>query len=1080
MVSPNSEQKLAIEHSGGVLLSAGAGSGKTFVLENHIIYLTQKWIDEYRPEVSVDDFSSYIKKKFKAVVVMTFTRKAAGELELRIQRAFESRAETNERWNQAFLEINALTVGTIHSFCLKLISQGFFPKIPAGQKILSTSEINFVVQRLFDNWLAENSGDELAELFYKNHKNLLLSLKTILGDPSLRLSWDEATANELSAARVDEIVRELFDEYDISNCHEGFHLGTHDEHAKKTWYKFLEEYLSVNEKFSPNTAGLLEAYDFFKTKDFKIPATPRGKTVSEEVISYWTRIKDLKDFCKENGEDFYKFFELKEARVLPWFNKIKEMVTHIETEYQKQDGFTFSDLEYYVLKGLQHKETRARVADQYKYFIVDEFQDTSYIQYQILKYLSENDHNRLFCVGDVKQAIYGFRGGELGVFLECSKNIRQNLSLKNNYRSSQSVIEFNNAFFESMFRMGRGFSGRDHHVVPFESQDVPETTTLKGSIKRVVALAPNSEEKLSNLELNYIEASATAEKIKSLPADEDVVVLYSRLKPSNILIRNLMGQNIGFSAQVKVPFGEDPVIGLFYVLLERALNRATETKDELALFLIQEYLGLLGCENILLDGNLLERFDLNRKYYGLKEAFEKFLGDLSLVNTNYNNNLVYIADLINLEISMESIFIRLSSESSEANSVEFKYGENPDRIKIMTAHASKGLEFDHVILGGIYTNDSNMPDQSLIGKIPSSFKWTETIHGKKRYKTPHLLLEELQTKNKEFSETKRLFYVANTRAVNSLSWIDIDFNDRKRDRSQSSCWQQGIEAVLSEVNYPVEMEQVDLNIQIDLSLLRNTPPMFHESGGGVLAKKESSHSMLLPELSVTKLSLVEICPRRFYLSNICKISEDELLLLEKNIIVDSQEVEDVHEYEHVLASSAERGTAIHELISQLIKGDYLPEEIKLKGRDLKSVEWAVEKVQELGENFDLYSEKQIKFEIFNYMVSGIPDLFCLDKNSESAQIWDFKTGKYSEDKLPPYWFQLFSYAQGLYRLNKVKTNSPIKLVLCFVDEQRIVEKTVFRSDVEKYLDISLAKTQTPWVTETDQCEYCPYKTICKQ
>ena len=89
MVSPNLEQKKAIEHQGGVLLSAGAGSGKTFVLENHVIYLTEQWIEEFQKKPQVVDLRSYLRQKFKSVVLMTFTRKAAGELELRIQKSFE-------------------------------------------------------------------------------------------------------------------------------------------------------------------------------------------------------------------------------------------------------------------------------------------------------------------------------------------------------------------------------------------------------------------------------------------------------------------------------------------------------------------------------------------------------------------------------------------------------------------------------------------------------------------------------------------------------------------------------------------------------------------------------------------------------------------------------------------------------------------------------------------------------------------------------------------------------------------------------------------------------------------------------
>ena len=73
-------------------------------------------------------------------------------------------------------------------------------------------------------------------------------------------------------------------------------------------------------------------------------------------------------------------------------------------------------MEYLVYRGLLNKESQKKVSDVYKYFIIDEFQDTSEIQFDILKMLCGKNYQSLFCVGDQKQAIYGFRGGELGVF----------------------------------------------------------------------------------------------------------------------------------------------------------------------------------------------------------------------------------------------------------------------------------------------------------------------------------------------------------------------------------------------------------------------------------------------------------------------------------------------------------------------------------------------------------------------------------------------------------------------------------------------------------------------------------------
>ena len=69
---------------------------------------------------------------------------------------------------------------------------------------------------------------------------------------------------------------------------------------------------------------------------------------------------------------------------------------------------TFSDLEYYVHEGLGLSGVIDRMAQSYRYIIIDEFQDTSPIQFKIITKMIKENYQRLFCVGDKKQAIYGF------------------------------------------------------------------------------------------------------------------------------------------------------------------------------------------------------------------------------------------------------------------------------------------------------------------------------------------------------------------------------------------------------------------------------------------------------------------------------------------------------------------------------------------------------------------------------------------------------------------------------------------------------------------------------------------------
>src|SRR5690606_26235662 len=113
-------------------------------------------------------------------------------------------------------------------------------------------------------------------------------------------------------------------------------------------------------------------------------------------------------------------------------------------------------------------------------------------------------------------------------------------------------------------------------------------------------------------------------------------------------------------------------------------------------------------------------------------------------------------------------------------------------VTIMTAHASKGLQFSHVILGGIHTNGRKIPARDIVGKLPGSLRYRAHSEQKKKFKTPQMIMENAIDGLKDFAESKRLFYVACTRAENKLSWIDLRDSNGKEFCAHKNSWINGL------------------------------------------------------------------------------------------------------------------------------------------------------------------------------------------------------------------------------------------------------------------------------------------------
>ncbi len=242
----------------------------------------------------------------------------------------------------------------------------------------------------------------------------------------------------------------------------------------------------------------------------------------------------------------------------------------------------------------------------------------------------------------------------------------------------------------------------------------------------------------------------------------------------------------------------------------------------------------------------------------------------------------------------------------------------------------------------------------------------------------------------------------------------------------------------------------------------NSAPLYFIDNLGVNLQSEGLSLGIVSELSVTKLSLLALCPKKFYYSQILKLDED---------IDTFYKDHDIEVSKRVGTSDAQRGTRVHKEIENYING----KEVKITDFDtFDFIKNLIDKEVSAGK--ELNSETEIKFSFFGQMVTGIPDLFISEKDVV-LEVWDFKTGECFEDDKTQYFYQLQAYAYGLQSIG-YKVNETIRLSIVLVDSKEIVTKELSMNEIKnelyhRWLNLSDLSTQ-----KLDHCEICLYGNLC--
>ncbi len=840
-------QKTAVTFTGrNVLVSAGAGTGKTTVLVDrflHFLVSGQALVGE--------------------ILALTYTDKAANEMKSRILRKLRELGRERDR-----RDLESSYISTIHAFCARLLREHPFEAgVDPDFRVIESEESDFLKEQAMDEALEKRceKGNEIFELL------------KVYGEKDAR----EGIFKALDAARHDgKTLKEFFE-----LSHSRMVLGGNpqafgspttpqggcsaeafgDDKVMALFNKLGEDELARDfERFRKN-----EDWDWRTVEEYKEWQGGFSRKRGKKGDGSWSEIKTLaSDFLARKIEIFMK----------PWAERFESLALSFEEIYEfrkKEKGFLdFDDLQARTVRLFRKQDKiSAKLLDQYRrkfrQVMVDEFQDTNPLQLELIELLSRGDN--LFLVGDFKQSIYSFRGAEPSLFLAKEKEYENPergllLPLMENFRTAAPVLDFINRLFAHLWQeeampfegLVACKDGSDKDPRACRNYEISAKAKPEGPPSVELIAVPKKDEESIDL-ARMREADLIAERVLELheqgTAYGEIAVLFQvmtdiglyeqALKKRGIPYYSVAGTGfyhrpeirdmVSFLSFLENPLADIPLAAalrsplfqvsdntLFWLSRrakgEDALKQATPLYEGVKHF--EAIPQILGEEKekvrffLKISGEFLAVKDRLKLTELLDSILEKTSYELTvLADPQGARRYANLKKMINLAREFENveplalgaflgILRRLETHEVRESEAQVEAEESGRVVRLLSIHRSKGLEFKAVIVADMAREKRADPTSWLKAEPGAgySLKVRNEITGEREEPAGWLRLEERLNRKKK-QEWKRQFYVAATRAKERLilSGVHKEKKSAKENFSEMACWMDWVQAMPPEL-----------------------------------------------------------------------------------------------------------------------------------------------------------------------------------------------------------------------------------------------------------------------------------------
>ena len=793
------EQWNAIYDKGhNIIVSAGAGSGKTAVLSERVI-------ENLKSGMSI-----------KEVLLLTFTKAASLEMKTRIR----NKIKKNPSLSKELSLIDEAYITTFDSFALSIVKKyHYILNISPNVSIIDGSLIRIkkkeILTNIFDKYY-ENRNEKFLKLIsdfcIKDDKEIFESILSIYSKIDLKYNKNEYLDNYINEYfNIDRINNDIkdYEKLLMSKFEELDYL------IEDMSYYTDSDYIT-NLRLSVSNLMHSKTYDeIVSNLSVEIPRLPKGSTdeVKEKKELINDVIKNIKSLCtyKNREEIMSSILSTKEYKEVI-IDILKDFDEYVMAYKYENDIYEFTDIANLAIKLVKENvSVKEELKNSFKEIMIDEYQDTNDLQEILINLISNNN---VYMVGDIKQSIYRFRNANPDIFKEkynkYSNHIGgEKIDLNKNFRSREEVLNNINLLFNKV--MDESIGGADyiksHQMIFGNKSYINKGKTIQNYDFELYSYMYDKKSEYSKEEIEaFIIAKDILSKVKGNYQifDKDTSVLRNA-EYSDFVI--LMDRTTNFDLYKKIflylgiplelykdeTMNEDTDIIVLNNLIKFTIKLDTGIYDKELEYLFTSVMRSFLCESpdeeifdtiknktILTSplANKVRKIKLNNKssYEIINDLINEF---------DFYNKLITIGNESASSVKLNSILSNAKTTSSigyDINSfseyldnvikekIDIKYTIHSgvsNSVKIMTIHKSKGLEFPICYFSGLYKpfNISDIKEKftysNKYGIITPYFDEgvAETIY-------KHLLKNDYL--KEEISEKIRLFYVALTRAKEKM------------------------------------------------------------------------------------------------------------------------------------------------------------------------------------------------------------------------------------------------------------------------------------------------------------------------